>query len=232
MHGVSKMKPVGLLGGMVPQTTVVVMQRLLSITSSQRPADHIPLILHHQPQLPPQVSLQEGESNQEPMPALMGMAQDLERAGAQALAMPNVEAHHFSLAVSHATTLPFLDMVELSVARVQSKGAGSVGLLASPACRVHDVFDAALSEACLTTLWPKDEKAMSAMIADANTNAPPSDLGQRLAIQAQELLDLGADHVLLANTELSAYAADLPDAIPFTDSLQCLCEGIVAFASA
>lgn len=224
------MKPVGILGGMVPQTTVFVMQRLLSASQAQDSSHHIPLILNHNPQLPPRVTLVDGDDDREPMPALMSMAQDLERAGAQALAMPNVEAHHYSLAVSHATTLPFLDIIELSATQVQASGANKIGLLAAPACRTFEVFDAIFDAKGLTPVWLKDEAGMSNLIAAAKSGNQSADLEQNLQAIANDLLDQGAEHILVANTELSPLQGALPNDMPTTDSLTCLCEAVVTFA--
>lgn len=229
--GVLHMKPVGILGGIVPQTTVFVMQKLLTATRAEEPARHIPLIFNHKPQIPPRVCLVEGEDDREPIPALMSMAQDLERAGAQALAMPNIEAHHYSLALSHATSLPFLDMVKLSATALQGKGIKSVGLLAAPACRSFEVFDTIFETAGLSAIWQKDDRT-AALIADAISGADDKNLVHRMEVEAYRLLDLGADHILVANTELSPMSPSLPQDIPFTDSLDCLCDEIVAFATA
>ncbi|MEL7257074.1 MAG: aspartate/glutamate racemase family protein [Pseudomonadota bacterium] len=224
------MKSVGLLGGMVPQSTVLVIQKLLSATQAQGGRDHIPLIINHNPQLPPRAVLVDDEDDREPMPALMSMAQDLERAGAQALAMPNVEAHHYSLAVSHATTLPFLDMVELSAAHIKASGANKIGLVAAPACRTFEVFNAIFDARGLTPVWLKDETAISDLIATAKNGTQGAELEQNLQAIANALMDHGAEHILVANAELSPLSETLPNEIPVTDSLSCLCEAIVAFA--
>jgi len=57
-------------------------------------------------------------------------------------------------------------------------------------------------------------------------------LKPKLAQQAHILLDQGADHLLVACTELSLMTDALPVDAPWTDSLDCLVEGIVQFAHA
>ncbi len=225
------MKPVGILGGMVPQTTVFVLQKLLSASQAQDGNNHVPLILNHNPQLPPRVTLVDGDDDREPMPALMSMAQDLERAGAQALAMPNVEAHHYSLAVSHATTLPFLDIIELSAAQIQNQGAKQIGLLAAPTCRTFGVFDAIFDARGLIPVWLKDEAGMSNLIAAAKSGKQSAELEQNLQAITDDLLDQGAEHVLVANTELSPLSEAVLNNTPATDSLTCLCDAVIAFAA-
>ena len=59
--------------------------------------------------------------------------------------MPCNTAHHFADEIRAAATIPFLDMVRLSVDRIASEaGSGTrIGMLASPAVRIAGVFDKA-----------------------------------------------------------------------------------------
>lgn len=225
------MRPVGILGGMAPQTTSFVLQKLLAAQHPPYGNHHVPLIVNHKPQLTPQVRLMDDDGGQDPMPALMSMAQDLERAGAQALAMPSVEAHHYAIAVSHATTLPFLNMIEITADHLKAKSLGKIGILADTVCRSHEVFDAVFEHRGLSLVWNKNDKAVAELIKTANSGDQQADIPVKLLSQVQALVDQGADHVLLAQTELSPYLAQIPNDVPLTDSLDCLCDAIVTFAS-
>ena len=116
MAEVAAMRPVGILGGMGPEATILLMQKCLAAVTSGAQgalddADHIPLIVHQNPQVPSRIArLIEGHGP-DPAPVLAQMACDLAAAGAQALAMPCNTAHHYADAVRGATALPFLDMI-------------------------------------------------------------------------------------------------------------------------
>ena len=75
-------------------------------------------------------------AGQDPSPTLAAMAQRLQAAGAQALAMPCNTAHHFAPQIRAAVGVPFLDMVALSVAHAQALADGSAlwGFWPPPLC--------------------------------------------------------------------------------------------------
>jgi len=221
------MKPVGILGGMGPQATILLMQKVLDAVPAQDDADHVPLIVHQNPQVPSRIKALIEGNGRDPMPVLMSMAQDLERAGAQALAMPCNTAHHYALAVANATSLPFLNMIELTARHLAETGAGTVGMLASPATRKVGVFDAIFEAHELTPLWTNDEGELLAIIQAVKAGAGLETLAARLRRIAAHMAESGADHLLIACTELSLISESLPDAVPFTDSLDCLVEAII-----
>ena len=43
------MRPVGILGGMGPEATVLLMQKLLAAVPASDDADHVPVIVHQNP---------------------------------------------------------------------------------------------------------------------------------------------------------------------------------------
>lgn len=225
------MKPVGILGGMGPQATILLMQKVLAAVPAQDDADHVPLIVHQNPQVPSRIKALIEGNGRDPMPVLMSMAQDLERAGAQALAMPCNTAHHYALAVANATSLPFLNMIELTARHLAETGAGTVGMLASPATRKVGVFDAIFEAHELTPLWADDEGELLAIIQAVKAGAGLETLAPRLRRIAAHMAESGADHLLTACTELSLISESLPDAVPVTDSLDCLVEAIIDFAN-
>ena len=140
------MRRVGILGGMGPQATILLMQKVVDGIAAADDADHVPLLVDQNPQVPSRIRhLIEG-TGEDPGPVLVGMARRLVAGGAMALAMPCNTAHHYAPAIRSAVRVPFLDMVELSVnraARMTGSG-GQVGILASPAVRRIGLFDAAL----------------------------------------------------------------------------------------
>jgi aspartate racemase len=118
------MKTVGILGGMGPEATVLLMQRLLMAVGARDDADHIPLIVHKNPAVRSRIKrLIEGRG-EDPGPVLAQMARNLHVAGAEALAMPCNTAHAYAPQIISATPLPFLDMRAATVAAWSSGDAG------------------------------------------------------------------------------------------------------------
>ncbi|MFU1477365.1 aspartate/glutamate racemase family protein [Roseovarius sp. C7] len=226
------MRPVGILGGMGPEATILLMQKVLGAVRAADDADHLPLIVHQNPQVPSRIkALLEG-GGEDPGPVLAAMAQDLERAGAQALAMPCNTAHHYADAVRAASDLPFLDMLELTAGHLAARGATRIGMLASPATRRVAVFDEIFAAHGLTPVWTGDEDEMLSIIRAVKAGAEMAPLGPRLRALAEAMSegDAGADHWLVACTELSLMTGSLEGGPGWTDSLDCLVAGVAAFA--
>jgi aspartate racemase len=223
---------VGILGGMGPQATVLLMSRLIAAVPARDDADHIPLIVDQNPQVPSRIRFLIEGQGEDPAPTLAAMTRRLEQAGAEALAMPCNTAHHFAEAIRAASGLPFLDMVAASVdqARALVGGKGPVGILGSPALRRIGLFDRAFAGTGVTPLWPTDEapmlEAIRSIKADGATDAA------KLAVRAAsaDLLSRGAKVQLIACTEFSLIAEPtVTDAIPL-DTLDVLVRLICEFA--
>ena len=182
------MRPVGILGGMGPEATILLMQKVLAAIPAADDADHIPLIVHQNPQVPSRIAaLIEGHGD-DPGPTLAGMAQDLRDAGAAALAMPCNTAHHYAAAVQGATDLPFLNMIDLTTEALAASCARRIGMLASPATRMAAVFGASFAAHNLAPVWTSDEPAMLALIRSVKAGKGPEETGEELRLQAQSLL--------------------------------------------
>lgn len=217
---------------MGPEATILLMQKVLAGVNARDDADHAPLIVHQNPQVPSRIAALIDGGGADPGPVLAGMARDLRAAGAKALAMPCNTAHHYAPEIEQATDLPFLNMVDLTATALATAGARRVGMLASPATRLAGVFDQSFAEHGMGPVWSTDEEAMLAMIRAVKAGATPQEAGPNMTAQAQHLLDQGADHLLVACTELSLLSDYLPKAAPAYDSLDCLSAAITQFAPA
>ena len=224
------MRTVGILGGMGPEATVLLMQKLLAAVPARDDSDHIPLIVHQNSQVPSRIKALIEGTGEDPGPVLARMACDLQAAGAEALAMPCNTAHHYAPAVVAATPLPFLNMLDLTAQSLARQGARRVGMLASPATRLAGVFAAPFATHGLTPVFLRDDSGILAIIRAVKAGEPLATLKPQLAQEAEALLAHGADHLLVACTELSLMTDALPAAAPHTDSLDCLTEAIADFA--
>ncbi len=224
---------VGILGGMGPEATVLLMQRIIAATKAADDADHIPLIVDQNPQVPSRIAYLIERRGDDPGPVLSAMAHRLQTAGAEALAMPCNTAHHFAPQVRAAVTIPFIDMVALSVARAATlAGAGGrIGILASPAVRKVGLFDAPCRAAGLTPIYPADEAATLATIRRIKASGATDAARTGLAAAATALQDQGATVQMVACTEFSLIADAVGPGITCFDTLDCLVEAIIAFAA-
>lgn len=222
--------PVGILGGMGPEATILLQQRLLGAVEARDDADHLPLIIDMNPQVPSRIAhLIEG-TGEDPGPSLAAMARRLQAAGASALAMPCNTAHHYAPAIEAASDIPFLNMVSLSVAAAAERlsSGATIGFLASPAVRMAGVFDPHLSQHGLKALWPEDDSEMLSAIRSIKADGPTHIARQSLFNAADALLGRGADLLMVACSEFSLITDALPDGAPHIDTLDILTQAIAA----
>ena len=226
------MRRVGILGGMGPEATILLMQKVLGAVKAQDDADHVPLIVDQNPQVPSRIRhLIEGEGP-DPGRVLAGMATRLVAAGAEALAMPCNTAHHYAPAIRAAVDVPFLDMIALAAdhaAGLAGQG-GRVGILASPAVRKIGLFERALTDRGLAPVYAADQDALLAAIRGIKAAGPSDAARAALHAASADLLAAGARVQMIACTEFSL----IPDAVAggamAFDTLDRLAGAIVDFA--
>jgi len=226
---------IGILGGMGPEATVLLMQRLIAGVPARDDADHIPLYVDMNPQVPSRIArLIEGRGR-DPGPVLAEMARGLEESGAEALAMPCNTAHHYAPQIAAAVSIPLLNMVELSAdaaLRAAGRGAG-VGIIASPAVRLTGVFEPALKARGLRPVYP--EEAAEAALFDAIRAIKRDGVGasERATLRraVEVLTEADAAVALVACTELSLAADALGPDAPAIDTLDVLARAVICFAT-
>ena len=226
------MRRVGILGGMGPQATILLMQKVLDAVPALDDADHIPLIVDQNPQVPSRIRrLIDGEG-EDPAPALADMSRRLVAGGAEALAMPCNTAHHYAPAIRAAVAVPFLDMVDLSVAKAAglAGASGKVGILASPAVRKIGLFDARLAQAGVEAVYPEDEAALLAAIRQIKAMGPGPEAQVALRNASDALLRRGAVVQMIACTEFSLVPDPTVPGVTAFDTLDVLVGAIKDFA--
>ena len=223
---------VGIMGGMGPQATILIMQKVLASVQAQDDSDHIPLIVDQNTQVPSRIRhLLEGVGD-DPGPVLADMARRLVAGGAEALAMPCNTAHHYAGAIRAAVTVPFLDMIALSVAHAAdlAKNSRFIGILASPAVRKVGLFDARLAKHGLEAIYATDEVAMLAAIRQIKANGPQPFARATLKAASEEMRARGALVQMIACTEFSLIADAVAPRTTTFDTLDLLVRAIREFA--
>jgi len=226
------MRRVGILGGMGPEATILLQQKIIAGVVARDDADHIPLIVDQNPQVPSRIRHLIERTGPDPAPVLADMARRLVAGGAEALAMPCNTAHHYAPAIRAAVAVPFLDMIALSAAHAAALAGpgGQIGILASPAVRKVALFEPALARYGLTATYPEDEAAMLAAIRQIKSGGPLAPAETTLRRASDELLARGAAVQMIACTEFSLIAGAVsPEAAVF-DTLDQLVAGILSFA--
>ena len=227
-------RPVGILGGMGPEATIHLMARILAMTPAEDDRDHVPLLVDNNTQVPSRIAALIEGTGEDPGPVLADMARRLEAWGAAALAMPCNTAHHYAPWIVSAVSVPFLDMVALSVEALarDAQDCPRIGMLASPAVRLTGVFDRALRKAGLEAVYPADQDRMLAAIRTVKAGVDEAGARQTVAEAGRELAQAGAGIVLIACSELSTLADAVPRSVAVRDTVDILAEAVVRFSRA
>lgn len=223
---------IGILGGMGPEATVLMMQRIIAATKAADDRDHVPIIVDNNTQVPSRIDALIHGTGEDPGPVLAAMAQGLEQAGAEALIMPCNTAHHYAPQIEAASSLPLLNMISLSCAEIAAEvPAGSlIGVLASPAVRLTGVLDKALVKVGLKSLYLTDDAALLDVIQKMKAEGV-SDLSlTALNGAAQSLAQQGAVCLLVACSEFSLQSRAITASVPVVDSLDVVVAAALRFA--
>lgn len=229
----SMLRRIGILGGMGPQATVLLMHRIIDAVQAEDDIDHIPLIVDSNTQVPSRIrALIEG-TGENPGPVLADMARRLQAAGAEALAMPCNTAHHYAPDITGASDLPFLDMIALSAdaAARAARPGGKIGILASPAVRTIGIFDRALASRGLVAAYAPDQDALLAAIRSIKKSGDTPAARESLTAASAALRDGGAAVQLVACTEFSIVADAVAEGVTAIDTLEVLVSEIVRFST-
>ena len=234
MKGKAKLRRrIGIIGGMGPEATVLLMNRIIQATPVDDDADHVPMIVDNNPQVPSRIAYLIEKRGEDPGPVIAAMAKGLETFGAQALAMPCNTAHHFADQIRAAVSIPFLDMVRMTVDRLAAQaGPGTrVGMLASPAVRITGVFDKAVGASGLDLVYLEDDRPLLDLIRHVKKRGADAHAIEAMAMLADRLVAQGTDLLLVACSELSLLTHALPGHVPCIDSIDVLSDACIEFST-
>ncbi|WP_439124855.1 aspartate/glutamate racemase family protein [Marivita sp.] len=225
------MRKIGVLGGMGPEATIYFMQQVVDAIDARDDSDHIPLLVDNNTQVPSRIKAILEGGGKDPGPVLAQMAEGLVAAGAEALVMPCNTAHYYADQVATATDAPFLNMVEMSCAEAgKIAPGGKVGLLGSPALQQVGVFEAALADQGLSSVYAAEQGRALATIRSIKAQGPSEFAAHTLSDICAQMVDDGADVICICCTEFSLLASAINARVPMFDALQVLVSASVEYS--
>ncbi|MBO6756312.1 MAG: aspartate/glutamate racemase family protein [Roseibium sp.] len=231
MRSQKQLRTIGVLGGMGPEATLLFMQRVLAAVDVRDDADHIPLLVDQNPQVPSRIAALIEKKDPDPAPVLKQMAMRLEDAGAAALVMPCNTAHAYAAAIQDAVSIPFLSMMDITAAVIAGKTPRAcVGILASPAVKLTGVFEAPLSERGLTPIYSDNQDQLLSAIKRLKCNGTDPNARKTVLAGARTLHSAGADIILIGCSEFSLLGRDIERIAPAIDSLDALVAATVSYS--
>jgi aspartate racemase len=228
-----KEKIVGILGGMGPEATVDLMQRIIRLTPALDDADHIRCIVDNNPKVPSRIKAIIEGGGEDPGPCMADMGRRLESWGADFLVIACNTAHYYYDVVQQAVNIPVINLIDLVAGYVKDNFPNhrKIGMLASPAVAMTGLYTQRFSRLGIEDVWPDPDHQASLLsiikaIKKGDTGSPVRDDYKRVA---ENLMQKGAEISLIACTELSALGGDLP--LPSLDAAEILAIEIVQVAT-
>lgn len=231
------MKVIGILGGMGPQATIDLYQKIINNTPATRDQEHLRVLIWSDPTIPDRTAaiLRGGES---PVPKLVAGAEKLVAGGADSIAIPCNTAHFYLHKLEEEVRqVPFLNMIELTALHIKDgfKQGDRVAITGTTATLGTGLYQTALKKVGLTPFLPSDDLQAEVMdiifgargvkagfVDDANKNRYEKVLS---ALAAQ-----GARCVIAGCTELPLIVDLAKVAIPVVDPTDVLARALVQYA--
>jgi aspartate racemase len=218
---------VGVIGGMGPEATVDFLRRVVAATPARDDQDHIRILVDNNPKIPSRIAALIDGTGEDPLPILIAMARGLERQGADFLVIPCNTAHYYLWQIAEAVSIPLLDMVALSIARLPK--VRRIGMLASPAVQKVGLYATRLAAEGFTAVFP-DEAGEARMLDVIRAVKAGNVTAQHKRDYAEIAASLNADAYLIACTELSVIGPPEGVSKPIVDALDVLVAATIAAA--
>ena len=226
-------KVIGVLGGLGPWATLDLFEKILRLTPGRRDQDHLRVIIDSNTKIPDRSPAILGYG-EDPTPALVATAANLERAGAEVLVIPCNTAHAFYDAVAASVGIPVLHIMEEVAAalRRERPEVRRVGVLATRATVVARLYHQALAKIGVDVLTPDAaaQDAVTQAIHRVKAGTQDADTNAAVAAAARALVALGAELIVLGCTELPFVLHGHDVDVPVLDSNMILAQGAVRAA--
>lgn len=230
----SHLPTIGVLGGMGPAATADFYRKLVEATPAQRDQDHLPVLIHSVPQIPDRASsyLHGAPS---PLPMLARFARELQASGAQAIVMPCNTAHLWYDELRDAVEIPILHIVDSVLEALRDCEVRTIGVIGTGATLAGQLYprrSRTMGRAELRWIEPTAIAQQSRVTPGIEAVKAGRIEQARGLLQpvARELVEHGAQALVLACTEIPLVLGDRDTGVATFDATQLLAEATVRWA--
>jgi aspartate racemase len=223
-------KIVGIIGGMGPEATVDLMQRIIANTVALDDIDHIRCIVDNNPKIPSRINAILGEGAENPGPCMADMARRLEQYGADFLVIPCNTAHYYYNYVADAVSIPVVHLIDLVVQSLleENPDLREIGILGSHTIIKTGLYATRFAARGVRVVYPEGpfQDKLFALIRMIKTGRTGGEVSGQFVDICNSLAAQGIDLCILGCTELGVIKADLP--IRSIDAAEILAKEVVA----
>ena len=226
-------KTIGIIGGMGPAATCDLMEKIIASTDAEDDQGHIHICVDCNTNIPDRTKaiVEHGEN---PIPEMVKSGIRLESMGANLLIMPCNTAHYFYDELIKYLDVPFLNMPLETGKYLKKIGVKKVGILATDGTVQSKIYDKPLMNQGIDVVYPSSEnqKLVMSLIYDCvkSHHKDYSEIPIRNIVE--ELVNKGAEKIILACTELPIVFRNLEINKNCIDPTLVLARSAVEFAGA
>lgn len=225
-------KVIGILGGMGPESTAELFNRIIKATPAEKDQDHIRVIVYSNPKIPDRTAAIMGV-DRSPLPEMRKAAENLAKAGADLIIIPCITAHYYYEELKEMVKVPILNAVELTAQTTKENfpDAKKLGVVATTGTVLAGIYDKALARKGISVAYPPKKLQDKVMEAIYDVKAGRILEGKKIIVEATTyLIEEGADIIIFGCTEVSLVLKSHEVSVPIVDSLQILADRAVATA--
>ncbi len=227
-------KIIGVLGGLGPWATLDLFEKILRLTPAQVDQDHLRIIIDNNPKVPDRSPAILGDG-EDPTPALITTAQNLQRAGADFIVIPCNTAHFFYDRIVAAVSIPVLHIMDevAAAARGEVPSVRLLGVLATEATMASGLYHRACGRLDIEVIGPDPagQRVVNRAIYGVKAGRMDPEVTRTLVQVADRLLAQGAQAIVLGCTELPFVLKPHDLRVPLMDSNLVLARAAVRLAA-
>lgn len=230
MHkAVLKRGILGIIGGMGPEATAFMFNKVVSQCNAMVDQEHIEILIHNNTNIPDRTKaiLYGGQS---PMKEMTRSAKILEEMGADYLIMPCMTAHYYLQSLQKSVSVPFINAIDESVLlldRLKNK-VNNVGIIATTGAIKSRLFQDSLEKAgYFAHVLPdnmQEELVMCAIYGKQGIKAGHKDdsVREKVLRAFEHLLSNGAESLIAGCTEIPLVIGQEDFDVPLIDPMDVL----------
>ncbi|NLK69534.1 MAG: amino acid racemase [Clostridiaceae bacterium] len=233
LKGGENTKELGIIGGLGPLATAYFMEMVVKMTDARFDCEHIPMIIYNKPSIPDRTNFILGKSNDNPYVDISEVGKTLVEQGVDYIAIPCVTAYYFYEELCKDIKVPIIDLIGETAIHLKENGISKVGIMATDGTITGGFLKQGLEKQGIEAIQPSEngQKLLMDIIYNGIKADMPFSMEDFFTVK-NELVDLGAQIILLGCTELSVIKRDYSIGSGFLDVMEVLarksvllCEG-------
>ena len=201
----SRLKKIGVLGGMGPQATQYFFQKVIEQTDAKTDQEHVDMVIINHASTPDRTATILSGKHADFLSSIEQDIRNLEACAVDYIVIPCNTSHFFYPEIQSKTHIPIVNMIEETIAHIETKIPQlTVGILATDGTIKTRIYQNTCARRDIQTLTPDadDQKILMSIIYDEIKNGKRGDLDTFMAI-VSKLISAGCSAVILGCTELS-----------------------------